>query len=196
LSRAAALLELAAQLALRAPARAPRDNRILLLRDGSEVQLRAAGPSDAPLVGALHAHCSPQTRRSRFLSPTPRLAPGQLSGLLGGDDGTGQAVLALTADGGSAVGLANLDRAAVGSAHVAVVVVDAWQGRGLGTALLRRVAEMAAEQGVGELTGAARGDDVGITKLFRRAGLRPSAEIVDGMVRLRAPLPVPAAALP
>jgi hypothetical protein len=52
---------------------------------------------------------------------------------------------------------------------------------------------MAAEQGLAELTGVARPDDLGVTRLLRRAGLRPSAEIVDGEVRLRAPLPAPVA---
>ena len=73
------------------------------------------------------------------------------------------------------------------------LVEDAWQGRGLGTALLRRVAEMAAEQGVAELTGVARADDLGVTRLLRRAGLRPYAEIVDDEVHLRAALPAPVA---
>ncbi|MDT7654499.1 MAG: hypothetical protein QOI36_5905 [Pseudonocardiales bacterium] len=192
LSRAAALLELATQLAMRAPIRETSPERILLLRDGSEVRMRPAAPADAPLVAALHARCAPDSRRSRFLSPTRQLAPGELEALLGGASGSGQAVLAVTADGGSAVGIANLDGAA-GSARAAVVVEDSWQGRGLGTALLRRVADMAAEQGLAELTGVARPDDLGVTRLLRRAGLRPSAEIVDGEVRLRAPLPAPVA---
>lgn len=192
LSRAAALLELATQLAMRAPIRETSPERILLLRDGSEVRMRPAAPADAPLVAALHARCAPDSRRSRFLSPTRQLAPGELEALLGGASGSGQAVLAVTADGGSAVGIANLDGAA-GSARAAVLVEDSWQGRGLGTALLRRVADMAAEQGLAELTGVARPDDLGVTRLLRRAGLRPSAEIVDGEVRLRAPLPAPVA---
>jgi RimJ/RimL family protein N-acetyltransferase len=191
LSRAAALLELAAQLAMSAPTRLAADDRILLLRDGSEVRMRAAVPSDSPLAAALHARCSPGSRRSRFLSPTPRLAAGQLDELLHGETGTGQAVMAVTADGGSAVGLANLDIHDNGVARFAVLVENAWQGRGLGTALLRRVAELATEQGVTELTGTARPDDLGITRLLRRAGLRPSAEIVDGEVRIRAALPAP-----
>ncbi len=194
LSRAAALLELAAQLAIRTPARPSGADRILLLRDGSEVRMRLAGPSDAPLVAALHARCSPETRRSRFLSPTPRLAPGQLDGLLGGESGAGQAVLAVTVDGGSAVGLANLDPEGPGSARFAVLVENAWHGRGLGTALLRRVTDMATEQGVAEMTAVARPDDLGVTRLLRRAGLRPSAEITDGELRLRAPLPAPVGA--
>lgn len=189
LSRAAALLELAAQLAMSAPARVAPNDRILLLRDGSEVRMRSADPSDAPLVAALHARCSPEARRSRFLSPTPRLAAGQLDELLHGETGTGQAVIAVTADGGSAVGLANLATHGDGVARFAVLVENAWQGRGLGTALLRRVADLATEQGITELTGIARPDDLGITRLLRRAGLRPSAEIADDEVRVRAPLP-------
>ena len=198
LSRAAALLELAGQLAMRAaPARPDPADRILLLRDGSEVRMRAVGPSDGPLVAALHARCAPQTRRSRFLSPAPHLPSSELDMLLGGNDGDpdarGHAVLAVTADGGSAVGLANLDPdpGSPGSGRIAVLVDDAWQGRGLGTALLRRVADLAVEQGLVELNGVARPDDLRVTRLLRRAGLRPSAEIVDGVIRLRAALPAP-----
>jgi RimJ/RimL family protein N-acetyltransferase len=99
-------------------------------------------------------------------------------------------VLAVTADGGSAVGVANLDPDGPGTARFSVLVDNAWQGRGLGTALLRRLADAATEQGLAELTGLARPDDLGVTRLLRRAGLRPAAEITDGVVRLRAPLPV------
>lgn len=190
LSRAAALLELAAQLALRVPAER-RDEPILLLRDGSEVRLRPAGPADALLVGALHARCSPAARRSRFLSPTPRLGPGELDGLL-----SGYAVVAMTTDGGSAVAVANLDPDGPGAARCAVLVDNAWQGRGLGTALVRRLADTAAEQGLVELTGRARADDLGVTRLLRRAGLRPAAELVDGVLHLRAELPSTAATCP
>lgn len=186
LSRAAALLELAAQIELRGAAGAP-DEQTMLLADGSMVRVRAAVPADAPLVGALHAVCSPHTRHSRFLPPTSRLEPDQLAALVGGG-----AMLALTADGGSAVALANLDREEGGTAHVAVLVADAWQGRGLGTALLRMAAETAADQGVVQLTAVAHTEDIGLTKLFRRAGLRPVAEIVEGTVRLRATLSVSA----
>lgn len=193
ISRAAALLELAAQIEMRAPA-PPSDDQVLLLRDGSEVRVRAATPADAPLVAALHARCAPQTRRARFLSPTPQLAPGELDALLGETPSALHAVLALTVDGGSAVGVANLDNdpsGGAGVARAAVLVEDAWQRRGLGTALLRRIAEKGAEQGVAELTSAARAGHVGVTRLLRRAGLRPSAEIVGGEVRLRAALPTP-----
>jgi GNAT superfamily N-acetyltransferase len=195
LSRAAALLELATQLAMRAPVRTPTADRTLLLRDGSEVRLRAAVPGDGPLVAALHARCSPASRRSRYLSPAPRLQPDELTALLGPSASPTalHALLAVTADGGSAVGVANLDPEpdSLGSARAAVLVEDAWQGRGLGTALVRRIAETAAERGVLELVGMARPNALGVTRVLRRAGLHPSTELLPGEIRLRAPLPTP-----
>jgi RimJ/RimL family protein N-acetyltransferase len=193
LSRAAALLELAAQLALSAPSGGADlgVDRVLLLQDGSEVLLRDAGPSDAPLVAALHARCSPESRRARFLSPVPRLDARQLRDLVGQDGG--RAVLALTRDGGSAIGLADLRVAtAARAAHFGVLVEDAWQHRGLGTALVRRIAETAVEHGLDELTGTVPADAVRITRLLRRAGLRPTAVRADGTLRLSVPLAAPA----
>jgi GNAT superfamily N-acetyltransferase len=188
LSRAAALLELAAQLALHTPHRSGSDDRVLVLLDGSEVRLRPAEPTDAPLVAALHARCSPAVRRARFLSPTPRLADGELEMLLASDAGS-QAMIAATVDGGSAVGIANLEPVDEHTGRFAVLVEDSWQGRGLGTALLRRVAEVASSEGIAELVGIARPDDVGVTRLLRRAGmLRPSAEMADDQVVLHAQL--------
>jgi GNAT superfamily N-acetyltransferase len=195
LSRAAALLELAAQLEMRTQVR-PSDEQVVLLRDGSEVRVRAAVTADAPLVAALHARCTPQTRRARFLSPTPQLAHPELSALLGDTPTALHAVLALTVDGGSAVGVANLDvepSDGVPTARAAVLVEDAWQRRGLGTALLRRLADKGTERGFAELTGTARADEVGVTRLLRRAGLRPAAEIQHGEMLLRATLPTPVA---
>jgi GNAT superfamily N-acetyltransferase len=189
LSRAAALLELAAQLGLSTPGGPdPAHDRVLLLHDGSEVLLRDAGPSDAPLVAALHARCSPESRRARFLSPTPRLDPAQLRSLVGPDGG--RAVLALTTDGGSAIGLADLrvGDPAPATASFGVLVEDAWQHRGLGTALVRRIAETAVEHGVGELRGTVPEDKRSITQLLRRAGLHPTAVPADGALRLTIPL--------
>lgn len=191
LSRAAALLELAAQLSLAAPvAESPLDT-MLLLHDGSEVLLREAGPSDVPLVDALHARCSPASRRARFLSPTPRLDPGQLRELV--DPAGGRAVLALTRDGGSAVGLADLRLVdpTTPSATFGVLVDDTWQHRGLGTALVRRVAETAVELGMRGLTGTVPADEARITRLLRRAGLRPTAVLADGTLQLSVPLETP-----
>jgi len=191
LSRAAALLELSAQLSMSGP-RTPNAGRIdpiLLLRDGSEVRLRLATPTDVPLIAAMHARCSPESRSARFLSAAPRLEPEELERLTS----TPRTVLALTVDGGSAVGMVDVERTGGTSAAFAVIVEDAWQGRGLGTALVRRAADLATELGGAELIATTHTQNMKVTKLLRRAGLRPTAEITGGMLRVRAPLtPTPA----
>ncbi|MGH3973957.1 MAG: hypothetical protein ACRDS9_11640, partial [Pseudonocardiaceae bacterium] len=70
LSQAAALLELAGALGGR---RLPPPRASVQLTDGSQVVLRAATAADVPLVAALHARCSPQTRALRSLSTRPGL---------------------------------------------------------------------------------------------------------------------------
>lgn len=189
LSRAAALLELAGQLGLvseRTAAEAA-DERILLLLDGSQVRLRAADADDAVLIDALHARCSPESRSARFGSPSPRLAPGVLQALLAGENG-GHAVIASTVDGGSAVGLVTLDAVHDGAMELGLLVEDAWQNRGLGTSMVRRAVELAAAAGAAELTGSASSGDMRLTRLLRRAGLRPTAQLVGGTLLVRAPL--------
>ncbi|MCE3555729.1 GNAT family N-acetyltransferase [Pseudonocardia sp. RS11V-5] len=195
LSRAAALLELAAQLSLSDPPSRSiaRTDPVLLLVDGSEVRVRIAGPADLPLVAALHARCSPATRSARFLSAAPRLDPDELDALVGTPHAASghpaqRTILALTPDGGSAVGMVTVERTTAAAASFAVVVEDAWQDRGLGTALVRRAAEAAAEQGGEELVATTPMQNMQVVKLLRRAGLRPTAEITGGMLHVRAPL--------
>jgi GNAT superfamily N-acetyltransferase len=71
-------------------------------------------------------------------------------------------------------------------------VEDAWQSRGLGTALIRRAVELATEAGHAELSAVAHPGNLRITRLLRRAGLRPTAQLVDGLLRVQAALPQPA----
>src|SRR5581483_6737844 len=98
----------------------------VMLGDGSEVELRMADPSHAPLIAALHARCTPATRRARFLNPSPRLSADELAELISGGSGKGYAVVALTLDGGSVVGLVTLDLDGRGSAKLSVLVEDSW----------------------------------------------------------------------
>ncbi len=160
----------------------------VLLGDGSEVELRMAEPSDGPLIAALHARCTPATRRARFLNPGPVLAPDELAEMLTGRSGKGECLVALTLDGGHAVGLATLDPDGRASALLSILVEDSWQARGVGTALIRRAVAAATDVGWQELTAVAHPGNLRITRLIRRAGPRPSAQLVDGMLRIRIPL--------
>ncbi|HKR50941.1 MAG TPA: GNAT family N-acetyltransferase [Pseudonocardiaceae bacterium] len=183
ISRAAALLELAG---VSSGQRPPPVRASVQLTDGSEVVLRAATAADAPLVAALHARCSPQTRSLRSLSTRPGLAAAVLAQLVGADGST--SVLAVTTDGGAAVGLANLVGAGPATAEVALMVEDAWQGRGVGTALTRKLVELARTDQLSELTAVSPVGNHALTRMLRRAGLRPQGRLEGGTLHVRASL--------
>ncbi|MGH3687269.1 MAG: GNAT family N-acetyltransferase [Pseudonocardiaceae bacterium] len=183
ISRATALLELADTSDGRrlAPPRAS-----VQLTDGAEVVLRAATLADAPLVAALHARCSPHTRALRSLSTKPVLPAAVLQQLIGANGCI--SVLAMTTDGGAAVGLANLVGTGPGTADVALLVEDSWQNRGVGTALARNLVELARADQLTELTAVSQTGNRGLTRVLRRAGLRPRGRLEGGSLRVRATL--------
>jgi GNAT superfamily N-acetyltransferase len=204
LSRAAVLAELAAlcaepfrsaEIAHPADPTRPQSLGLVLLGNGSEVELRLVNATDGPLVGALHARCTPSTRRAAFLNPSPNLPSHELSGLLRGHSGAGTAVLALTTDGGHAVGIGTLDTdpadTRTDTATLSLLVEDSWQNRGVGTALIRRSVELAGERDYQEISASAHPGNLRITRLLRRAGLRPTAQLVDGLLRVRVNLSQP-----
>lgn len=183
-SQATALLELAG--AVRSPQPTPVPAYRAMLVDGSEIVLRTATAADLPLVAALHARCTPQTRALRQLTPGPRLTGPALRDLVGADR-PGSAVLAVTVDGGSAVGVADL-RAAGDIGTPAIMVEDAWQNRGVGTALMRRLVQLAREAETTQLHATVSSGNLRLTRLMRRAGLRPVAKLDDGLLQVSADL--------
>lgn len=185
IARGAALLELAEVSHGRA-GRLPPPRASVQLTDGSEVVLRCASVADAPLVAALHARCSPQTRALRSLPTRPVLPTTLLRQLVGADGST--SVLALTPDGAAAVGLANLVLTGPGTAEIALLVEDTWQGRGVGTALARKLVELARTEQLTELTVTSQVGNSALTRVLRRAGLRPRGRLDGGSLHIRATL--------
>ena len=92
---------------------------------------------------------SPESLYKRFMTPAARLTESQLRYLLIVDHRDHEALLAVDEDSGEAVGVARfirLDRPKV--AEAAIIVVDSWQGSGLGKAMLRMLAQAACDVGV------------------------------------------------
>jgi ribosomal protein S18 acetylase RimI-like enzyme len=53
---------------------------------------------------------------------------------------------------------------------MAFVVVDAWQGRGVGSILMRHLARFASEAGLQELTAEVLPENVAMRKVFEKFG--------------------------
>jgi len=94
----------------------------------------------------------------------------------------------VTTDGGAAVGLANLVGTGPTTAEVALMVEDAWQGRGVGTAMARKLVELARADQITELTAVSQVSNHAMTRVLRRAGLRPRGRLEAGALHVRAAL--------
>ena len=116
------------------------------LRDGSRVRIRQCRRTDRDLLVRGFERLSPESRYRRFLTPMHELDQKTLRYLTDLDHRDHEAMFALD-ESGEGVGVARYVRSAVrpDTAEVAVAVVDAWQGRGLGTLLLQAISVRARD---------------------------------------------------
>ena len=142
----------------------------VVLRDGSKVVIRPVRSADAPLLADGFARLSPESRRLRFLRRKDALSATELRYFTDVDHHDHEALGALDRAGGRGVGIARYVRDAGDphAAEIAVTVVDAWQGRGLGTELLAQLSGRARAEGIRRFTALVSADNAAMTALLRR----------------------------
>jgi len=115
---------------------------------------------------------SPDSLFKRFLAPIARLTESQLRYLLEVDHSDHEALLAVDEDGGEAVGVARFVRLSERpeSAEAAVIVIDSWQGVGLGRALSLMLAERARELGLARFEATLLVENRAMMSLLRSLG--------------------------
>ncbi|MGN6790850.1 MAG: GNAT family N-acetyltransferase [Streptosporangiaceae bacterium] len=138
------------------------------LRDGSQVFVRPVCGSDAPLLADGFARLSVKSREQRFHAPKHRLSAAELRYLTHVDHYDHEAIGALDR-AGRGVGIARYIRSRRDprSAEIAVTVVDAWQGLGLGTELTRQLAERAVQAGISSFTALVTAENAAAAGLLR-----------------------------
>ncbi|MDQ3759455.1 MAG: GNAT family N-acetyltransferase [Actinomycetota bacterium] len=118
----------------------------MTLRDGRVALVGPLHPDDRRRYLAGVSRMSPESLYMRFMAPVARLTESQLRYLLEVDHRNHEALLAVDENSGQAVGVARfvrLERREI--AEAAIIVVDAWQGSGLGKSMLRVLAQRARE---------------------------------------------------
>lgn len=136
------------------------------------IALRRLSPADAPDVAALYESLSERSRRLRFGTAMPRLPAKVLSRICRADEP--RHVLIGACRAGELVGVAHLIRwpGEHASSDVALVVGDAFQGQGLGGALLDAVVREARADGLDRLTFQLSGDNRAMARLLARRDIR------------------------
>jgi GNAT superfamily N-acetyltransferase len=176
LARARALVDLLIDAG--APARLPV---AAFSDDGAALVLRLGRTQDEDAVADLHARCSMPTLFSRYHSGMRTVPRRWLHRLL--SPPRGSTLLAQCGD--RVVAMGQLIRTTEpGCAEVSLLVEDAWQRRGVGTALLAALADAARGAGHREMVAWCLPAEQGLVRTAARAGLPTSLRREDGLLRV------------
>lgn len=165
------------------------DPQTVTLRDGTAVTIRAVQAEDAPRVLALHRRLSRRTLFLRFLCQSLRFDEADARQLCDPSDPARLAFVAALADEPDRlVGIAFAappSAAEPDTAEAAMVVEDAYQGRGLGREMLRRLIAAAYLSGIRTLTACVHYRNEPIHHLIQRSRARIERTISGGVCELR-----------
>jgi GNAT superfamily N-acetyltransferase len=151
---------------------ASADGERATLRDGSVVLIRPIAPEDKPLFVAGWEHFGETSRLRRFMGVKQHLTLEDLAFFTDIDQADHAALVAIDPDAGDGLGVARYvrDPARPDTAEAAVSVIDSWQGRGLGGALLQRLTDRARQNGIKRFTAELRADNRAMLRLFEHLG--------------------------
>ncbi len=157
----------------------------LQLVDPTALQVRAICPDDAEALVAFHEGLSPETVYLRFFTVHPHLSPAEVERLTHVDGADRLALVALFDS--TLVGVARYERSVTEptAAEVAFVVADRFQGHGIGSMLLHRLAAYAVGAGIGTFSAVTLLENHSMQEVFRHSGFPYRGRFDRGLVEYR-----------
>ena len=152
------------------------------LRDGAQLRLRPIRPEDAGIEKEFISGLSERSMRLRFLSGLKELTPQMLARFTQIDYDREMAFIAVEGEGAREreVAVARYITLPDGeSCEYAIVVADAWQARGLGSRMMKRLMACAAERGLRTMVGYVASDNEGMLDLCESLGFTIEREPDD-----------------
>jgi ribosomal protein S18 acetylase RimI-like enzyme len=147
-----------------------------VLRDKRRVEIRALGPDDRADLLAAVGRTSEQSLYRRFFAVKGSFTEPEIAFFLNIDFVNHVALVAVLEELGRPriVGGGRYIVVQPGRAEVAFVVVDQYQGQGIGSALLRHLATLARRAGIDELIAEVLSDNTSMLKVFEKSRFRLS----------------------
>jgi ribosomal protein S18 acetylase RimI-like enzyme len=144
------------------------------LRDGSPVEVRALRPEDeADMLAALE-QTGAQSLQRRFFVMKRYFSDKERAFFMDVDFENHVALVLVAQQSGRNI-IVGGGRYVVfepGRAEMAFMVIDAWQGRGIGSVLMRHLIKLAAAAGLKELTAEVLPENAAMRKVFSKFGFR------------------------
>jgi acetyltransferase len=142
------------------------------LPDGVTVTVRPIRPEDAEMEASFVRNLSESARHFRFMTGLKELTREMLLRFTQIDYDRELALVGLVERGGkeTQIAVARYIQVSPGSANVALVVADEWQGRGIGARLLEMLMEAARARGFVRLEGEVLGENTPMRSLLARLG--------------------------
>lgn len=147
-----------------------------LLRDGSQIDIRALRPEDEADMLAAVEKTSAQSLQRRFFVMKRHFSKKELAFFMEVDFKVHVAIVALAEEAGRKV-IVGGGRYIVfepGRAEMAFVVIDSWQGRGVGSILMRHLVKFASDAGLHELTAEVLPENTAMIRVFGKFGFKPT----------------------
>ncbi len=145
----------------------------VLLKNGQGLIFRPASLDDIPRVESFMTRVSRESLRMRFMAAISQVSSDVIKQLCSGDFKSSGCLLALTGDDkdSKVVGLGNYISGGNGhTAEVAFLIEDDYQGKGIGTLLLERLAGLAAANGFIEFEAEVLPDNQPMINVFKSSG--------------------------
>jgi GNAT superfamily N-acetyltransferase len=161
------------------------------LRDGSLVRIRPGRRTDRDLLVRGFDRLGPESRYRRFLTPMRKLGEKAVRYMTELDHHDHEAMVALEKRGEEGIGDAFYVRDPLrpDTAEVAVTVIDAWQGRGLGTVLLEAISARARDEGIRTFTALMLARNGEMMHLLERLGTVRIVDRAAGTVEVEVAIP-------
>src|ERR1051326_63202 len=151
---------------------AAKYSAVEVLRNGRQLTIRALRPDDRPDFLAAVGRTSAQSLYRRFFGAKRGFTSQEEKFFLDVDFVKQVALVAVLEEAGRPVIIAGGRYVVIepGKSEVAFVVIDQYQGQGIGTALLRHLAAMAGGQGINELIAEVLPENRSMLKVFEKSG--------------------------
>lgn len=153
---------------------AARYSEVETLPDDRRITIRSLRPADRDDFTAAAKRTSPESIYRRFFAPRRDFSEREVSFFVDVDFIKHVALIAVDENGErpEIVGGGRYLVGVAGQAELAFMVVDQYQGKGIGKALLRHLIAIAKERGVRELVADVLSDNTPMLKIFERSGFR------------------------